>query len=139
MDNSIDVEKIMQDIRDEIARTGRDTEPLAFIDLEAAQDTKKDDLSLEESVGYISCNYEVQPFEVLRGNKIAVFFKRCIRKVTGFFILPIVRQQNSLNYHYYRIAETVTDLKEDNEELREIAKQLEKRVNALEKQKGGKE
>ena len=133
MEKTVDVESIMSKIREDIVNNGRDKEPLNFIDLEAAEDKGKTNNDLEEAVDYISCNYEVQPYEVLRGNKIAVFFKRCIRKVTGFFILPIVRQQNTLNYYYYRISETIVDVKNDNEDLKKRADLLEKRISELER------
>ena len=133
MEKTVDVESIMRQIREDIVKNGRDKQPLNFIDLEAAEDKSKTGNDLEEAVDYISCNYEVQPYEVLRGNKIAVFIKRCIRKVTGFFILPIVRQQNTLNYYYYRISETIVDVKNDNEDLKKRADLLEKRISELER------
>ncbi len=33
MDNTVDIEKIMESIRDEIVRTGKDKEPLFFEDV----------------------------------------------------------------------------------------------------------
>ena len=136
MDKTIDVESIMRQIREDQIAKGRDKEALNIIDREAAEDKCRESTELEDAVEYLSCNYEVQPYEVLRGNKIAVFIKRCIRKVTGFFILPIVRQQNTLNYYYYRIAETIGEVKADNDNMKKRAELLEKRVSELEKRSG---
>ncbi len=132
MDNTVDIEKIMESIRDEIVRTGKDKEPLSFEDVES---TKRNG-DLDEAIDYISYNYEVQPYEPLPGNRIKVFFKKVIRKITGFFILPVVRQQNTLNYYYYRISETIGEVKSDNVELKKRADDLEKRIRALEQKKG---
>ena len=132
MDNTVDIERIMEEIRDEITRTGNDKQPLSFTDVES---TKRNG-DLDEAIDYISYNYEVQPYAPLPGNKIAVFFKKVIRKITGFFILPVVRQQNTLNYYYYRVSETIGEVKSDNEELKKRADNLEKRIKALEEKQG---
>ena len=132
MTETIDVERIMSDIRDEIKRSGRDKEQLSFEDPERLAASKGASSDLKTAVDYISCNYEVQPYEPLGGNFIVVFVKRVIRKLTGFFLLPIVRQQNTLNYYYYKISENVADMKDGNEELKERIELLEKRVSKLE-------
>ncbi len=138
MNNDINVEQIMSDIRENISKTGRDKEPLSFIDKEAALDAKPNDNSIDNAVDYISYNYEVKPYDILRGNKIAVFFKRVIRKLTSFLIMPIVAQQNTLNYYYYRVSEAVLSAKRDNEELIKRADLLEKRIAAIENKLGDK-
>lgn len=132
MDNTVDIERIMEEIRDEIVRTGKDKQPLSFTDVES---TKRNG-DLDEAIDYISYNYEVQPYAPLPGNKVAVFFKKVIRKITGFFILPVVRQQNTLNYYYYRVSETIGEVRSDNEELKKRADNLEKRIKALEEKQG---
>lgn len=132
MDNTVDIERIMEEIRDEIVRTGKDKQPLSFTDVES---TKRNG-DLDEAIDYISYNYEVQPYAPLQGNKVAVFFKKVIRKITGFFILPVVRQQNTLNYYYYRVSETIGEVRSDNEELKKRADNLEKRIKALEEKQG---
>ena len=125
MNNDINVEKIMSDIRADIVAKGRDKEKLSFIDQEAALDSNSSDSGLEDAVDYISYNYEVKPYQLLQGNKIAVFFKRLIRRLTSFLIMPIVAQQNTLNYYYYRVCENILTVKAR-------AELLEKRISALE-------
>ena len=112
MDNSVDIEKIMENIREEIVKSGKDKQPLSFKDVESTE--RNGDLD----------------------EAIAVFFKKVIRKITGFFVLPVVRQQNTLNYYYYRVAETIGEVKSDNEELKKRAELLEKRVKVLEEKAG---
>lgn len=132
MNNDINVEKIMSDIRADIVAKGRDKEKLSFIDQEAALDTNSSDSGLEDAVDYISYNYEVKPYDILQGNKIAVFVKRVIRKLTSFLIMPIVAQQNTLNYYYYRVSEAILSVKKENDDLLKRAELLEKRLSALE-------
>lgn len=132
MNNDINVEAIMKGIRDDIKASGRDKEALSFIDQEAALDKKSTDTGLEDAVDYLSYNYEVKPYQLLQGNKIAVFFKRLIRRLTSFLIMPIVAQQNTLNYYYYRVCENILTVKKDNDELKARAELLEKRISALE-------
>lgn len=134
MNNDINVEKIMSDIRADIVAKGRDKEKLSFIDQEAALDSNSSDSGLEDAVDYISYNYEVKPYEVLQGNKIAIFFKRVIRRLTSFLIMPIVAQQNTLNYYYYRVSEAILSVKKENEDLLNRAELLEKRLAKLEEQ-----
>ena len=132
MNNDINVEKIMSDIRADIVAKGRDKEALSFIDQEAALDSHSSDSGLEDAVDYISYNYEVKPYDILQGNKIAVFVKRVIRKLTSFLIMPIVAQQNTLNYYYYRVSEAILSVKKENDDLLKRAELLEKRLSALE-------
>ena len=128
MNTNIDVKKIMSDIREEIKVTGRDKEPLSFIDHDTALDHSAGDCTLEEALDYISYNYEVKPYEVLQGNKIAVFIKRIIRRLTSFLIMPIVAQQNTLNYHFYKVSEAIERVKKDNDEYQKRIDTLEKKL-----------
>lgn len=132
MNTDIDVKKIMSDIREEIKATGRDKEQLSFIDKETALDTSMGDCSFEEALDYISYNYEVKPYEVLQGNKVKIFFKRVIRRLTSFLIMPIVAQQNTLNYHFFRVSEAIETVKNDNDEYIKKIELLEKRLAELE-------
>lgn len=137
MNNDINVLDIMDEIRKDIVANGRDKEQLSFIDQDAAMDNLSSDV--EEAVDYISYNYEVPPYEVLQGNKIAVILKKVIRRLTSFLIMPIVGKQNTLNYYYYIICEEILTVKKDNDKLLKQANELEKRLDALEnKVNGGK-
>ena len=127
--NGIDVTKIMEQIRANIKESGADKIPLSFADESSGASAS----TLDEAVRYLAYNYEVAAYKMLEGNKIKRFFKKCIRKAGSFFVLPIVAQQNKLNYHYYMVCEAVKNQKNEIEDLQKTLADLETKVDALEK------
>ncbi len=126
--NGIDVTKIMEQIRQDIKESGADRIPLSFQDSNTSSAS-----TLDEAVRYLAYNYEVTAYQMLEGNKIKRFFKKCIRKAGSFFVLPIVAQQNKLNYHYYMVCEAVKNQKNEIADLQKTLSDLESKVDALEK------
>ena len=49
MDNSVDIEKIMENIREEIVKSGKDKQPLSFKDVESTERNG----DLDEAIDYI--------------------------------------------------------------------------------------
>lgn len=131
---TIDVEKIMEQIREEIRVSGADKIPLSFEDKGAAgaPATVSDGSRLGDAVEYLSYNYEVQPYQLLTGNPVKVFIKKAIRKVAGFFFLPIVGQQNTLNFNFFLVSEAVREQQSEIEELKNVLSGLEDKVKKLE-------
>lgn len=129
--NGIDVTRIMEEIRANIKESGADKIPLSFADESSGASAS----TLDEAVRYLAYNYEVTAYRMLEGNKIKRFFKKCIRKAGSFFVLPIVAQQNKLNYHYYMVCEAVRNQKNEIEDLRKTLTDLEAKVDALEEKK----
>ena len=127
--NGIDVTKIMEEIRANIKESGADRIPLSFRDTSSGASAS----TLDEAVRYLAYNYEVTAYRMLEGNKLKRFFKKCIRKAGSFFVLPIVAQQNKLNYHYYMVCEAVKNQKNEIEDLQKTLTSLEAKVDALEK------
>jgi len=126
--NGIDVTKIMEQIRQDIKESGADRIPLSFQDSNSSSAS-----TLDEAVRYLAYNYEVTAYQMLEGNKLKRFFKKCIRKAGSFFVLPIVAQQNKLNYHYYMVCEAVKNQKNEIADLQKTLSDLESKVDALEK------
>ena len=126
--NGIDVTKIMEQIRQDIKESGADRIPLSFQDSNSSSAS-----TLDEAVRYLAYNYEVTAYQMLEGNKIKRLFKKCIRKAGSFFVLPIVAQQNKLNYHYYMVCEAVRNQKNEIADLQKTLTDLEAKVDALEK------
>ena len=127
-ENNINVENIMAEIRANIKESGADKIPLSFNEnVNGAQPS-----NLDEAIQYLSYNYEVQAYHMLEGNAIKRFTKKCIRKLGSFFVLPIVAQQNKLNYNYYMVAEAVKNQKHEISDLEEAIKTLEAKVSELE-------
>jgi hypothetical protein len=129
--NGIDVTKIMEEIRANIKESGADKIPLSFADESSGASAS----TLDDAVRYLAYNYEVTAYKMLEGNKIKRFFKKCIRKAGSFFVLPIVAQQNKLNYHYYMVCEAVRNQKNEIEDLQKTLADLESKVDALEEKK----
>ncbi|MBR4495492.1 MAG: hypothetical protein IKP14_12405 [Clostridiales bacterium] len=127
--NGIDVTKIMEEIRANIKESGADRIPLSFQDTSSGASAS----TLDEAVRYLAYNYEVTAYRMLEGNKLKRFFKKCIRKAGSFFVLPIVAQQNKLNYQYYMVCEAVKNQKSEIEDLQKTLTSLEAKVDALEK------
>lgn len=127
--NGIDVTKIMEEIRANIKESGADRIPLSFQDTSSGASAS----TLDEAVRYLAYNYEVTAYRMLEGNKLKRFFKKCIRKAGSFFVLPIVAQQNKLNYHYYMVCEAVKNQKNEIADLQKTLSDLESKVDALEK------
>lgn len=122
----INVEKIMDEIRDNIRTSGADKIPLTIADQKTVNEAVEGPTDLEQAVEYLTYNYEVQPCQLLTGNPVKVFVKRCIRKLAGYFFLPIVQQQNVLNQYYLYVAETVVDQKNEIKTLKAEIERLEK-------------
>ena len=122
----INVEKIMDEIRENIKTSGADKIPLTIADQKVAKAEAECPTDLEQAVEYLTYNYEVQPCQLLTGNPVKVFVKRCIRKLAGYFFLPIVQQQNVLNQYYLYVAETVVDQKNEIKTLKAEIERLEK-------------
>ena len=129
--NGIDVTKIMEEIRANIRESGADKIPLSFQDSSSGASAS----TLDEAVRYLAYNYEVTAYQMLEGGKLKRFFKKCIRKAGSFFVLPIVAQQNKLNYHYYMVCEAVRNQKNEIEDLRKTLADRETKVNGLEEKK----
>ena len=133
MMDQINVEKIMESIREEIKTSGADKIPLSFDDsknhLPASEDPSD---RLSSAIKYLSYNYEVQPYQMLTGNPVKVFIKKVFRKIGSFFFIPIVGQQNILNYHFFLVSEAVADQKNEIEELKGILDDLNGKIDKLE-------
>ena len=123
----INVEEIMEKIRREIKETGADRIPLSFNDKGNTPNVATSDSDgsrLGDAVSYLSYNYEVQPYQLLTGNPVKVFIKKVIRKTASFFFLPIVGQQNTLNFNFFLVAEAVREQKSEIEELKKTVEEL---------------
>lgn len=138
--NNIDIEQLMAQIRRDISAKGYKPEQLSFKDPEAVaeekmkeQKRKREHANLEREMQYLSSHYEVQPYSIITGNKIKVFIKRVIRKSVAFFFLPVIKQQNEVNYSYFAILSELNKQKADNSELLNRVQNIEEQISELEK------
>lgn len=145
---SINVEEIMQDIRTQIAQRGYKKSELRFADVTVGAMDNMEDIdeyfelqNFGLTVDKMNSRRTVQCWRMLRGNRLAVLVKKVIRKLTKFYIEPIVKEQNQFNFYTTSAMAQLYDKieKEQAIELEQMQKrieELEKRCKALEKNVG---
>ncbi len=98
----INVEDIINEIKEEIKLKGLNKEILSFEDIPINNNKDIefehfDMQSLHDAIVYLNSNYENQVYRQLYGSKLIVFIKKVIRKLINFEILPLVEYQNHFN------------------------------------------
>jgi len=138
----VDVEKIMKEIREEIKEKGLDKEILSF----------EPDRSMQSSSTYDCFDYEffidnvnkinrtcfLQSNKPINGNPIAVFIKKTIRKLTRFYVSPIVCDQSEFNVYVTRAVNSIRYYVDEDRMYKERIEKLTERIEELEKQLEGK-
>ncbi len=102
--NVINVDEIMEQIRAEIKSKGLDSSMLSFEDVPFDKETAASDVEfspalLKQSMDYLGARNQLEPYKQLTGNPVTVFIKKVIRKLLKFYIVPLVTEQNAVNYH----------------------------------------
>ncbi len=97
-------ETIMAQIKAEIAEKGlvSDTPDFDSVPYERPVAVSKGEASLDaadKTLAFMSAHYYVQPYKPLLGSRPAVFAKKVIRKLTKFYVEPVVFEQNDFNAH----------------------------------------
>ena len=100
----INVDEIMAQIRAEIKEKGLDSSMLSFDEVPFDKEAKAEDVDytpalLQQSADYLGARSQLEPYKQLTGNPVVVFFKKVIRKLVKFYIMPLVTEQNAVNYH----------------------------------------
>ena len=135
MDNSINIEQIMADIKKEIKEKGLTADMLSFEDVPYKKTAQGG--SPAEAVDYVSSHYYVQPYQEFTGNPVKVFFKKALRKVMRFYVDPIVMEQNDFNANTAIAIKAISEDKSKDmcnrvETLEIVNKELLKRLEKLE-------
>lgn len=97
---SVNIEKIMQEIRDEIKEKGYTYDMLSFNEVDAPLCIDNKTASIEgteKSLVYMDNASSVLAYRPLAGSKLAILVKKVIRKLTKFYVEPIVESQNEFN------------------------------------------
>lgn len=154
---AVDVTKIMSEIRQKIKDEGLTSSMLSFEEIPLDKPSSELDIDynpyiLKQSAELLCSQNQLNPNKPIEGNPIVRLMKKVIRKLTQFYVLPIVMEQNILNFHnanavsqLYCFARETEKLSEKISELenqhlmdeKRIA-ELESRLRELEKS-GGKE
>lgn len=102
----INIEKIMNEIRQEIREKGYSYNMLSFSEVTDTAADSSVELNLpelEQNMNYLNNSYNVISYRPLTGNKLVVLVKRVIRKLTKFYVEPIVAAQNEFNAFNVRV------------------------------------
>lgn len=134
----IDVQKIVKEIRMEIENKGYKPSDLSFEDV----DDMMGPVDIDEY------DFEVLTYHLDKANRtcfvpwyepysttgIKTIVKKVIRKATAFFIAPITDKQNEFNTASVRTLNQLKYFAAENEKLLIKIKQLEERIEILEKE-----
>ena len=139
MNNEINIEEIMKEIRQNIKERGYDKEPLSFEDVTISEPVIQGEgqFSMEEFVGelnYLNRNWNNSLNATIESsNPVVVFVKKVIRKCTRFIVFPIVNFQNAYNVSNVRCLNQLKEAIILQEEYSKKIEQLEKEIEELKK------
>ncbi|WP_124065160.1 hypothetical protein [Clostridium sp. E02] len=113
---TIDIEKIMQEIRQDIKEKGYTNEMLSFEDVVMVSSENK---TIEEYLDLMNGSWNIQPYKILQSGfgfvgKLKNFIKKIIRKTIKFYIEPIVSEQDEFNANNVRILNKFYDYMESS-------------------------
>ena len=97
---NINIEEIMAQIKREIKEKGLTADMLSFEDVpysKPVQVTREGSSSLadaDDALAHMNAHYYVQPYKPIAGNPLKVFIKKVIRKLTKFYVEPVVCQHS---------------------------------------------
>jgi len=136
----INIEKIMEEIRQEIQEKGYTNDMLSFDDI---TDFDEENKTLEDYFDILNSIWNVQAYRELPGgnglvSKLNVFIKKVLRKLIKFYIEPIVADQNEFNANCVRLLNmsnghmNIKDKKIEmlEEEIEQLKKQIKSRQNS---------
>ena len=136
----IDVEKIMDEIRQEIKEKGYTNDLLSFQDVEIESDAAKAEFDMNEMKNCVQAanmSARVEYYHQMiphRGLKNIV--KIVLRKILRFLLLPLLEEQNRYNADSVRTINQLTRYVEEqlqkNHEYEEEIRRLNNRVTDLE-------
>lgn len=120
------VEKIMEEIREEIKAKGYTNDVLSFSDI-IIEDTEiygekfdkiifNEELAVINRIWNINPDREIQCKPGIKGRCVG-FIKKVIRKCIRFYLSPIVREQDSFNATAVRLINMVNLYMEENTKL----------------------
>lgn len=137
MNNEINIEEIMEEIRQNIKDRGYDKEPLSFESVQVSKpavvagDGYNADQFMHE-LEYMNHNWNNNfQVPVTGRNFLATFIKRLIRKCTRFIIFPIVNFQNSYNVSAVRCLNQIKEYMAEMDVYKQRIEQLEKEIEYI--------
>ena len=138
--SDIDIELIMQEIKADIKEKGYTNDLLSFndivVDTSTMNASKFDKIAFNEEIYTVNHTWNVQAYRVINGSKIALFFKKVVRKMVYFFVEPIVLEQDGFNASIVRLMNQmncyVDETKEQNLALKKQVEDLTEKIKQFE-------
>lgn len=135
MSENINVDEIVNQIRAEIKEKGLESSMLSFEDVPFDKEVSHTEThfelsSLVQSADYMNTRNQIEPYKEISGNPISVFIKKIIRKLVKFYIMPIMTEQNALNYHCANAVNQISCYVQNNNKI-DVA-ELASKVDELE-------
>lgn len=135
---TIDVEKIMEEIRQEIRDKGYKEEDLDFSDIAITSartvTAGYDQEELERQAAYLNANSQNPIYFPLSGNPVKVFFQKALRRCFLFVIFQAFQFQNKFNSSVTCFLNQVRNYQVENADLREKVQQQQERLDMLQKE-----
>lgn len=138
--SELNVEKIMEEIRNEIKIKGYTNDMLSFSDITSENtgiNTEKfDRVKFNEDLFNLNTLWNVNPnreIEIKQGikGKCITLFKKIIRKCIRFYLAPIVWEQDSFNATAVRLMNLLNLYLEENTKLLEEVSRLKNEQDVL--------
>ena len=120
MNNSVNTEKIMSQLKRDIKEKITDFEDIPYKKPSGAEILANPDKAIDNVRAY---SY-VHPYRQFTGSKLKIFLKKSVRKMIKFYIEPLVNEQNNFN------ASTESALTS----MRNTQKKLIRRIEKLEQE-----
>lgn len=135
---NIDVEKIMEEIRQEIREKGYKEADLDFSDIPIVS-TKTaspgyDREELERQAAYINANSQNPIYFPLAGNPIKVFIQKTLRRCFLFVIFQAFQFQNKFNTSVTCFLNQVRNYQSENEGVKEQLLRQQEQLDSLRKE-----
>ena len=138
--SDINIESIMQEIKADIKEKGYTNDILSFNDIVIDTSTmnvlKFDKIAFNEEIYTVNHTWNVQAYRVLTGSRVALFYKKVMRKLVYFFVEPIVLEQDGFNASIVRLMNQmncyVDETKRQNEVLMKQVEELTEKIKQFE-------
>lgn len=133
----IDIEKIMEEIRADIRAKGYVNDIPSFeTSLVAVNPSGNFSLNTAElnfEIGLMNQTWNVQAYRPV-GKGIKAFIKKVIRKLTKFYVEPIVKDQDDFNAHCVRAMNVLNSISMIEGEFNALRQQMEQQNKVIEQQ-----
>lgn len=131
----IDINKIMEEIREEIKEKGYTAMELSFHDIAIPEgyEMNMGSAGLTEGIMEATAHQRVDLYYPLSGNAFKVFIKKIVRKLVGLVLIPVTLEQEKYNSamvkNMQQIQAYIDSQREEIEDLRIQVNKLKSQID----------